>query len=127
MEFSDNFWKTYEKTSARDFGIFSSIIFNNMELNEKDIANTLLVSEAYIQAMNSGKRKPSKQLVREYFEYLSFDPAFFPKCIKMISEDDESDLKANFFIIMCLIMSDETKKNITKNAAFESVRKKLGL
>ena len=81
------------------------------------MAKEFLVSEAYMRSIKAGTKKPSKRLVRTLFEYIVFDPKYFPKCMEIIS-NNKDDYKANFFIIACIILSNKEKATANDLAEF---------
>lgn len=64
----------------------------------KELAEELLVTPAYINAIEKGDRKPSERLIRDYAEALNVDE----KIIKTFSIDATSDTTFEHFLLSLL-------------------------
>ncbi len=64
----------------------------------KDLADELLVTPAYINAIEKGDRKPSKRLVRDYAKALAIDE----KVIQEFSDVDNSGTDFEHFLLSLL-------------------------
>lgn len=75
----------------------------------KELAEDLLVTPAYINAIEKGDRKPSERLIRDYAEVLKVDE----EIIKTFSENSTSNTSFERFLLSLLqtICSlDESRK-----------------
>ncbi len=76
----------------------------------KELADDLLVTPAYINAIEKGNRKPSERLIRDYAEALNIDE----QIIKEFSENTTSSTSFEHLLLSLLqtICSlDESRKN----------------
>lgn len=76
----------------------------------KELADDLLVTPAYINAIEKGDRKPSERLIRDYAEALNVDE----QIIKTFSEKATSNMNFEHLLLSLLqtICSlDDSKKN----------------
>lgn len=64
----------------------------------KELADDLLVTPAYINAIEKGDRKPSERLIRDYAEALNVDT----KIIKTFSEQNTSNTNFEHFLLSLL-------------------------
>lgn len=64
----------------------------------KELANDLLVTPAYINAIEKGERKPSERLVRDYARVLNVDP----QVIKTFLETPNSNTNFEHFLLSLL-------------------------
>ena len=64
----------------------------------KELANDLLVTPAYINAIEKGDRKPSERLIRDYAEALNVDE----QIIKNFSKNTTSNTNFEHFLLSLL-------------------------
>lgn len=64
----------------------------------KELANDLLVTPAYINAIEKGERKPSERLVRDYARVLNVDP----QVIKTFLETPNYNTNFEHFLLSLL-------------------------
>ncbi len=75
----------------------------------KDLANDLLVTPAYINAIEKGDRTPSERLIRDYAEALNIDA----EIIKNFSQESDSNTNFEHLLLSLLqtICALDTSKN----------------
>lgn len=85
------------KSSTNNLNIFRLLRIAR-DKKVKDLANDLLVTPAYINAIEKGDRIPSERLIRDYAEALNVDE----EIIKTFSKATPSNITFEHFLLSLL-------------------------